>query len=193
MSPGDHNIHIHIEISRRRAAAIVAAALLCAGAVAMSENLTMTTYYPSPSGVYRKLVSTTQTILARDSGRVGIGTTAPSAAVKLDVAGPVRVGNAASDPAGAEGAIYYNTATKKFRGFQNGAWKNLSSEVNWANKRYESWWPLQATEGVCYSCHGVNRHRCPLGYAVTAITWYEGVNADSDAGDNIGIECSKIE
>jgi hypothetical protein len=82
----DREIHIHVKITRRTLAWGLASLLLClAGYEAVSESLTMTTYYPAPSGVYRKLVSIAQTILARDSGRVGIGTSAP--ANKLSVAG----------------------------------------------------------------------------------------------------------
>jgi hypothetical protein len=48
-----------------------------------SENMTLTTYYPAPSGVYAQLITTGNTYLARDtaanSQKVGIGTTAPGA------------------------------------------------------------------------------------------------------------------
>jgi hypothetical protein len=82
---GDINLDVHLRISRRLLAFSAAAALLCAGGYALSESLTMTTYYPAPSGVYRRLVSTAQTILARDGGNVGVGTTNPQA--RLDVNG----------------------------------------------------------------------------------------------------------
>ncbi|MBI4056536.1 MAG: hypothetical protein HY399_03205 [Elusimicrobia bacterium] len=43
-----------------------------------TETLTMTTYYPAPYGVYNQIITTGQTILARDSGNVGIGDSSPS-------------------------------------------------------------------------------------------------------------------
>ena len=50
-----------------------------------SESVTLTTYYPAPSGVYTQMITTGNTFLARDSGQVGIGTTTPGQ--ELDVAG----------------------------------------------------------------------------------------------------------
>jgi hypothetical protein len=50
-----------------------------------SETLVLSTYYPSPLGVYASLITTgigapaRDTLLARDQGRVGIGTSAPTA------------------------------------------------------------------------------------------------------------------
>lgn len=82
------------------------------------------------------------------AGRVGIGVSAP--ATKLDVAGdarltgglsaggsvtaagaikaggPMSVGMLAADPPGSNGMIYYNTTTNSFKGFSNGAWKELA-------------------------------------------------------------------
>jgi hypothetical protein len=70
----DGVILIQIRITRRTLACGLAGLLLCAaGYEAISESLTMTTYYPSPSGVYRKLVSTGQAILARDGGNLASG------------------------------------------------------------------------------------------------------------------------
>lgn len=51
-----------------------------------SETLTLTTYYPAPYGGYVSVLTTNQTLLARDGGNVGIGT--PTPGNKLHVAGP---------------------------------------------------------------------------------------------------------
>ncbi|MFI5348087.1 MAG: hypothetical protein ACHQ2Z_00965 [Elusimicrobiota bacterium] len=51
-----------------------------------SENVTLTTYYPAPSGVYTQMITTGNTFLARDNGKVGVGT--PSPGQELDVAVP---------------------------------------------------------------------------------------------------------
>jgi hypothetical protein len=89
MSNREININIQIKLTSRRLAVGLAAFLVLAlGYEVVSESLTMTTYYPSPSGVYRRLVSTAQTFLARDGGNVGVRTTAPAAT--LDVNGSLK-------------------------------------------------------------------------------------------------------
>lgn len=127
-----------MEPGRRRLRTGLAALALAACALEISsETINMTTYYPSPLGIYRKIVTTTETILNKNggntllvpasnpSGKVGVGTADPQA--KLDVAGTLRVGNFPADPpGGVDGAIYYNSSSGKFRGFQAGAWKDLA-------------------------------------------------------------------
>ncbi len=60
--------------------------------------------------------------------QVGINDSTPSYA--LDVNGDIRttnrllLGNLAADPAGINGAMYYNTGTNRFRCYENGAWTN---------------------------------------------------------------------
>lgn len=58
-----------------RKSAVAVAVLVC-GLYGMIQagSYTLTTYYPSPSGVYQSLVTTRDTILARDGGKVKIGT-----------------------------------------------------------------------------------------------------------------------
>lgn len=51
--------------------------LLLAAADLGSENVTLTTYYPAPSGIYTRMITTGNAYLARDTGRVGIGTADP--------------------------------------------------------------------------------------------------------------------
>lgn len=76
---------------------IVAVMLLAAVGELNSESVTLSTYYPAPSGVYTNMITTGNTFMARDplavapfESRVGIGTTAPGA--KLAVSGSVSVG-----------------------------------------------------------------------------------------------------
>ena len=63
----------------------VGAIVLGTMAYAMAEDVTMTTYYPSPRGVYKELRSNNDTFLAVQGGSVAIG--AASASAKLDVTG----------------------------------------------------------------------------------------------------------
>jgi hypothetical protein len=91
----EHRIIIEFRLTRRKVLALLAAFFLCwHPAMLGSETLTLTTYYPAPYGGYARLLTTDQTLLARDGGNVGIGVTTPG--VKLDVAQheAIRVGNA---------------------------------------------------------------------------------------------------
>ncbi len=56
-------------------------------AYAVAENLTLTTYYPSPRGMYKELRTTDNTYLATTAGRVGIGTTSPAYALDVSPSG----------------------------------------------------------------------------------------------------------
>lgn len=77
---------VKVEITRRKALFILAAFFLCWRPDPLgSETLTITTYYPAPYGAYASLLTTGQTLLARDAGKVGIGTVNPAA--KLQVMG----------------------------------------------------------------------------------------------------------
>lgn len=86
-------VRFNLTFSRRFLSTAAAAIIvLCAVPELDSESVTLSTYYPAPSGVYTNMITTGATFLARDGGagtRVGIGTTAPAA--KLDVNGEARL------------------------------------------------------------------------------------------------------
>jgi hypothetical protein len=91
----DINIHIDLCLTRKTilAGATLMLLAVCAGDLA-SESVTLTTYYPAPSGDYAQMLTTGQATLARDTGRVDVGTNLESAGqptVKLHVNGPLRV------------------------------------------------------------------------------------------------------
>ncbi len=74
----DKTIVIQVRFSTRT----LARSLILLAAAALprelgSESLTLQTYYPSPLGIYSQVTSTGETILARDGGNVGVGTTNP--------------------------------------------------------------------------------------------------------------------
>lgn len=81
-------------------AALIGLLLAIAAPELGSENVTLTTYYPAPSGIYNQMITTGTTYLARDTGNVGVGTTAPSAKLHVVgnalVAGNVTVNGAAT-------------------------------------------------------------------------------------------------
>lgn len=78
------------------------------------EQITITTYYPSPSGSYQAL----------EARRLVIGNTAMPT-----VNGLVHFQGLAADPAFAQdGVMYYNSTTRQFRYFNagTGLWQNVS-------------------------------------------------------------------
>ncbi|MBI5597336.1 MAG: hypothetical protein HY928_14680 [Elusimicrobia bacterium] len=68
------DIHIHIRIGRRTLIGALAGAILLGVCFeVVSQTMELTTYYPSPVGIYRKLVTVLDAVLARDGGQVLIG------------------------------------------------------------------------------------------------------------------------
>lgn len=65
---------------------LVVGMLLGTMAYAIAEDITLTTYYPSPRGVYNELRSNSTTSLAVQGGTVTIGTAGGTTA-NLDVSG----------------------------------------------------------------------------------------------------------
>lgn len=87
-----HKITIEFNITRRKILVMLSVFFLCwrPGSLG-SETLTMTTYYPAPYGGYARLLTTNETLLARDAGNVGIGMNGPTS--KLHVSGEIRTNN----------------------------------------------------------------------------------------------------
>jgi hypothetical protein len=67
--------------------------MLFMGIYSVAEEITLTTYYPAPYGVYNELTTTGNTYLATTLGNVGIGLAATDTIQnKLDVKGSVAIG-----------------------------------------------------------------------------------------------------
>ncbi len=84
------NVRFNVNFSARFVRWVLIGVMLFASASELaSENVTLTTYYPAPSGVYTLLIATSNSFMARDSGYLDVGTNAPPpAGIKLSVAGP---------------------------------------------------------------------------------------------------------
>ena len=81
-------ISLKLNFNRRQATLFIAFLLLAwhPGFLG-SETLTLTTYYPAPYGGYVSLLTTNQTLLARDGGNVGIGIAGPTSKLHVVSAG----------------------------------------------------------------------------------------------------------
>jgi len=81
-----------VRLTRNRVIALLSGLFMCwAPGELGCETFTLQTYYPSPAGIYNKMTTTADTVLARDSGGVGIGVSAPAVGVKLDVGGTIKI------------------------------------------------------------------------------------------------------
>jgi hypothetical protein len=139
------NFSVDIELSPKQLRLGMLGCLMCLAATDLSsENVTLATYYPSPSGVYTNMITTADARLARDSGAVAIGTSAvlPGACLPLDPActrlavkhGNVGIGttspgarlgfNDLNDGSnGADGITWYNPAPLSYGIYRTaGAW-----------------------------------------------------------------------
>jgi len=159
--------------------------LLAAASCLAEEQVTITTYYPAPFGVYRELRtnqaavgSAYRTVPLSDgdilvAGNVGIGTMSPRA--RLDVAGGVKVGN---DPAACDasktGTVRYNNRLQYCDG---STWQNIAISDYVIMQRYKN---------LGGGSDGVNVF-CPVGYARIACSggmdYNEGGSTFWDSGD----------
>ena len=84
------NVRFSVDFSARVVRLVLIGAMLLASASQLaSESVSLTTYYPAPSGVYTQLIATSNSYMARDAGFLDVGTNvAPPGEIKLAVAGP---------------------------------------------------------------------------------------------------------
>jgi hypothetical protein len=70
----DRKIYVTIGVSQPMIRAAVAGLVMfsCSTELA-SEAITMTTFYPAPSGIYNRMITTGDTVLGRDGGKVAVG------------------------------------------------------------------------------------------------------------------------
>lgn len=75
-----------MRLAKIRITAWLALGLVAGLAYALrADTMKLSTYYPAPSGVYKKIITTATTLLARDGGSVGIGTSQPAGVLHVSV------------------------------------------------------------------------------------------------------------
>ncbi len=148
-----------------------------------SESVTLSTYYPAPSGVYTNMSTTGETRLARNNGQVAIGSENLTDRRTLRINGIMTVAVRGSDPSlplpisgVTGGSIYYNTMLKKLRLFTNsgpitGSWRNISPTMLRGN-----------AQGY------LAKSQCPDPTDKLVITWCNTYQRCTDFGDWLGCD-----
>jgi hypothetical protein len=90
-------IRLRVPVGMLKALFLSALVVLPATELA-SESVTLSTYYPAPSGVYNTMITTGRTLLGTSGGSVAIGpavaaTETAHSSIKLDVNGRIRTNN----------------------------------------------------------------------------------------------------
>ena len=118
----DIDIHFHLNFSSRAVRlAMIGAMVLAAAPELASESVTLTTYYPAPSGVYTNMIATSNSWMARDGGYLDVATyVAPAAGTVLSVAGQTVIGYNSTMP----------TLSKSYAAQSAG---NLAALLVWGN------------------------------------------------------------
>lgn len=120
------NVRLELRVTPRLARFGIAAGLMLVGAGELaSESVTLTTYYPAPSGVYSQMITTDSTWLARDANAVIIGSAGAAAGQKLDIFSNMGGGgNAAIRATYPAGGGLLNTEFSALA-HRNGVWQAL--------------------------------------------------------------------
>jgi hypothetical protein len=128
-----------------------------------AEDIHLTTYYPSPSGVYDEMMV----------NKMVIGSTDTSSTPLPDTDGVLRFQGIGSDPSGLDdtedGALYYNSSDDEFRYYDGSAWARLGTGsgcyvsysggclTGFTNEGSAGWW------GYCRSLGNSSHFRPPGG------------------------------
>jgi hypothetical protein len=144
-------ITLRLEFGRRQLVAFLALALLVlTPGDLVTEQLTLTTYYPSPYGVYEELRSTQNTYLSYSGGNTCIGSS--SCATKLTVSGAAYIGGnttvtgseTISGNSQVNGLIHvkgvYQDRNSRTIRDANGGWVRTYGNTGWYNGSWGGGW-----------------------------------------------------
>ncbi len=193
-------VTLQFKLTRDKALLLLAFFFLCWNPGPLgSETLQLTTYYPAPYGGYVSLLTTGQTLLARDAGNVLVGMTTESAPAtqKLDVNGSIRAsgettGTLASGSgqfraiAGSYGAMIRNDGADTYiplmtrAGDQYGSWNalrplrvnNATGDVFLANSQASFEHATGSLNGLCRLQNYAVGARQPCNANEYVMTWY---------------------
>lgn len=195
---------ITVVIKARHLALLAAVAIVWRSAYSFADNLTVTTYYPSPYGVYDRLRTRSDTFLAVSAGgQVGIGTASPDPGVKVHVVGAVQIADGTqalgrvltSDafgraswqaPMTPPGAIMFFNAPVCPAG-----WSELAS----ARGRYIVGLPNAGTLGATMGLALSDLENRPVGrhtHTITSIAGGKGSNGGTSANSAVGDPAGNI-
>ena len=111
----EHGVRLDFCFGTRGLRLLMAAGSILSSAAPLAcESVTLTTYYPAPSGVYAQMITTGNTYLARDAaasgGKVGIGTFNPQGLLDIEGTGGIvlNAGNVGIGTASAAHALTVN-------------------------------------------------------------------------------------
>ena len=124
-------VQITMSLDRRIICATLAVAMTVSAVTEIgAESVTLTTYYPAPSGVYVQMIVTKKAYLARDGGEVTIGQTATPGTLTVTgnstftgnakiSEGTLQLPSLTADPSVSNpyGALYFNSSTKQIKGY----------------------------------------------------------------------------
>ncbi|MBI3288947.1 MAG: hypothetical protein HYZ74_05465 [Elusimicrobia bacterium] len=124
------NFNVNLKVAPRFFfGAIIMITALAAPPELGSESVTLTTYYPAPSGVYTNMITTGDTTLSREGGNLIVGSpSAPHVRIFSGVVQPGIFNPPTTIPplaAAVPGGIYYDQSLGKFMGSNGFAWAPL--------------------------------------------------------------------
>lgn len=120
-------IKLDLTFSRRLTSSLgMAAVMLCAVPALNSESVTLSTYYPAPSGVYTKLITTGDTWLGRQGGLIEVGTNGNAASLGTYARMSVVYGNVGISTGTAGAKLAFNDLNDGTNGADGITWYNPS-------------------------------------------------------------------